>query len=133
MSRIMKHTNVVLLEKAYSDFSKGNWDAFLGVLPDQMTFQVSGKSKIAGKFTKANFVAGYAGQLQELSGGTFQTEIHDVMATDLHATVLATNKVTRAGKTIELRTVHVWRFQEGKPVAWYEYPRDLYLYDSIWS
>jgi ketosteroid isomerase-like protein len=129
----MKHPNVVLLEKAYSEFSKANWEAFLSVCPEQMTFQVPGKSKLAGKFTKANFTANYANQLHELSGGTFQTEIHDVMATDLHATVLATNKVTRGGKTVELRAVHVWRFQEGKPVAWYEYPRDLYLYDSIWS
>jgi ketosteroid isomerase-like protein len=129
----MKHSTVTLLEKAYSDFAQGNWEGFLGICPDQMTFQVPGKSKLAGKFTKSNFVSAYANQLQELSGGTFQTEIHDVMATDLHATVLATNKLVRAGKTIELRTVHVWRFQDGKPVAWYEYPRDLYLYDSIWS
>jgi ketosteroid isomerase-like protein len=129
----MKHPHVVVLEKAYPDFSKGNWDLFLNHCPENMTFQVPGKSKLAGKFTKVNFVSGYANLLQELSSGTFQTEIHDVMATDLHATVLATNKLIRAGKTIELRTVHVWRFQDGKPVAWYEYPRDLYLYDSIWS
>jgi ketosteroid isomerase-like protein len=47
--------------------------------------------------------------------------------------VLATDKLTRNGKTLEYRTVHVWRIENGKPVAWYEYPRDLYQYDAIWE
>jgi ketosteroid isomerase-like protein len=59
--------------------------------------------------------------------------VHDIMASDQHGIVLATEQLVRDGKSVELRTVHVWRFEEGKPVAWYEYPRDLYQYDAIWS
>jgi ketosteroid isomerase-like protein len=105
----------------------------LAALPEQITFQVPGKSPLAGKFTRNSFVQGYATKLQELSGGTFQMEVHDILASDRHATVLTTNRVTRAGKTVELRTVHVWRFENGSAAAWYEYPRDLYLFDSTWS
>ena len=90
-------------------------------------------SKLAGKYTKANFAQDFAMKLQELSGGTLKIEVHDILASDLHATVLATDRLIREGKTIELRTVHVWRFEAGKPIAWYEYPRDLYQFDAIWS
>jgi ketosteroid isomerase-like protein len=129
----MKHANALVVEKFYSEFSKKNWPALLAMCPDQITFQVPGKSKVAGKFTKGNFAQGFAMKLHELSEGTFQIDVHDILASDRHATVLATTRLTRLGKTIELRTVHVWRFEEGQPVAWYEYPRDLYQFDLIWS
>ena len=129
----MKHPNATLLEKLYQDFSKGDLQAVLAACGDQITFQVPGKSKLAGKYTKANFGQDFAMKLHELSHGTLKMEVHDILASDLHAAVLATDRLIREGKTIELRTVHVWRFQAGTPIAWYEYPRDLYQFDAVWS
>jgi ketosteroid isomerase-like protein len=129
----MKHPNVVMLETLYSNFVKKDWNAVLNACPDQVTFQVAGKSKLAGKYSKDNFVQGFATKLQELSGGSFQMEVHDVLASDRHGIVLATQKITQNGKTSELRTVHVWRIENGKPVAGYEYQRDLYQFDAIWT
>lgn len=129
----MKHPNSLLLEKLYQDFSKGDLNAVLAVCADKVTFQVPGKGKLAGKYDKATFASGFAGKLMELSGGSFQAEVHDILASDLHAAVLATCSRLEHGKKIEYRTVHIWRFESGKPVAWYEYPRDLYQYDSIWA
>lgn len=129
----MKHLNATLLEKLYQDFSKGDLQAVLAACGDQITFQVPGKSKLAGKYTKANFGQDFAMKLHELSGGTLKIEVHDILASDLHAAVLATDHLIRDGKKIEMRTVHVWRFEAGKPIAWYEYPRDLYQFDAIWS
>ncbi len=128
----MKHPNTALLEKLYADFAQGNVNAVLAACADQVTFQVPGKSPLAGKYTKATFVQ-FATKLDELSGGTFKLDVHDVLASDLHAVVLATEKLTRGGKTSEYRAVHVWRMENGKPVAWYEYPRDLYQFDAIWG
>lgn len=129
----MQHTNAKVLEKLYQDFSKGDLNSVLGACADQVTFQVAGKSKLAGKYTKSDFVSGFVAKLTELSGGTFKIEVHDILASDRHGVVLATDTLTRNGKTLEYRTVHVWRFEGGKPVAWYEYPRDLYQYDTIWA
>jgi ketosteroid isomerase-like protein len=129
----MKHPHVTVLEKLYSNFSQGNFQEALDLCTDSVTFQVAGKSKLAGKYTKSDWVRGFWSQLKELSGGTFQFDIHDILASDLHATVLGTAKLVRDGKTTELRTVHVWRFENGKPLAGYEYPRDLYQFDAIWA
>ena len=105
----------------------------LDACSDIMTFQVPGKSPLAGKFTKANFIDGFAKKLAELSNNTYKLEVHDILAGDLHATVLGSVKVMTQGKSVELRTVHVWRFGEGRPLAWYEYPRDLYQFDATWG
>jgi ketosteroid isomerase-like protein len=129
----MKHPNTLILEKIYADFSKGDFNSFLGACSEKITFQVPGKSKLAGKYTRADFVPKFVTLLQELSGGTFQFEAHDILASDQHGIVLGMERLNRAGKPIEMRTVHVWRFEGGKPVAWYEYPRDLYVFDATWA
>ena len=129
----MKHPNAVLLEKIYAHFAEGNLQAVLDACSDQMTWQMAGKSQLAGKFTKSNYIEDFLGKAKELSGGTLSIEVHDILASDRHGVVLATDRLTRGGKAVEFRTVHVWRFENGKPVAWYNYPRDLYQYDAIWG
>ena len=133
MQNVSNHPNAVLLSKIYADFTEGHFERMLASLGENVTFQVSGKSALAGKFTKATFVDGFAKKLSTLSGGTFSFSVHDVLASDLHGTVLATVKLTSHGKTVELRTVHVWRFENGTPIAGYEYTRDLYQFDAAWE
>ncbi len=129
----MNHDNAKILEKIYSDFSKGDIPAVLSVCADNITFQIPGKGLLNGKYDKKTVVSGFITKLMELSNGTFKTEVHDILASDRHGVILATDSLTRSGKKIEYRTVHVWRFENGKPVAWYEYPRDLYAFDDIWK
>jgi len=133
MQTPVKHPNAVTLEKLYADLAKGDAKAALSLCSDALTFQVPGKSRLAGKYTKETFASGLLMQQSEMSGGTHKLEVHDIMASDQHGTVLATQRLTRAGKTLELRTVHVWRFDGAKPLAGYEYPRDLYLFDATWA
>lgn len=122
-----------LLQKLYADFAKGDIPAVLTACADNMTFQVAGKSKVAGKFTKADFAEKFLAPMMEMSGGTLQVEVHDILVSERHAVVLVSDHLTRKGEKIQLRAAHVWRFENGKPVAWYEYPRDLYQYDATWS
>ena len=129
----MSHPHASLLEKIYQNFAAGNLDAALSACAENCTFQLAGKSRLAGKYDRKTFASEYYVQLKEMSGGTFKTEVHEIMASDRHGMVLTTNRLTRQGKPVEYRSAHIWRFEAGKPVAWYEYPRDLYQYDSIWS
>ncbi len=130
---MMKHPNVVTLEKMYSSLSKGDFKGFLEPCAEKVTFQIQGKSALAGKYTRDTFDKDFGAKLQTLSGGTFRMELHDVLASDLHATVLMTCKLKRDGKDFEYRTVHVWRFEGTKPLAGYEYLRDMYQFDLIWA
>lgn len=129
----MIDSNVEVLKKIYSQWSEGNVGGVLSHCADTMTFQVPGKSPIAGKYTKANFESGLITKLKTLSEGTYKLEAHDLMSSSIHGTVLVSHSLTRNGKKVELRAVHVWRFADGKPIAWYEYPRDLYQFDEAWS
>ena len=127
------HPNAKTLETLYAHFASGKVAEALSLCADNCTFQLAGKSKLAGKYDKTTFATKFMTTLTELSGGTFKMDVHDIMASDRHGLVLSTDTIMRAGKPTEYRTVHVWRFENGKPVAWYEYPRDLYAFDALWS
>lgn len=126
------HPNVETLNRFYAAFAKGDVAGMLAPCGEAVTFQIAGKSKLAGKYDRAG-LGKLVEAMRTLGGGTLRSDIHDVTATDAHGMVLMTNTVTRDGKKHEYRTVHVWRIQGGRPIAWYEYPRDLYQYDAIWS
>lgn len=126
------HPNVETLTRFYAALAKGDVSAMLALCADPMTFQVPGRSKLAGKYDRTTF-ASLIARMRALGDGTFASDVHDITATDAHGLVLMTNTVTRQGQQHEYRTVHVWRLQGGRPIAWYEYPRDLYQYDAIWS
>ncbi len=128
----MTHPNATVLEKMYADYSKGDVQSMLSACDDAITFQVAGKSKLAGKFTKSDFESKFITPMKELTGNTLKLEVHDILASDRHAVVLA-SELLRNGEKKQLRTVHVWRFENGKPVAWYEYPRDMYAFDEVFS
>ncbi len=129
----MKHPHALVLTQVYSNFVAGHFDQMLELCAPQVTFQLAGKSPLAGKYTRETFAKDYASKLKPLTAGSYHFDIHDILASDLHATVLATIKVTAQGKNHEFRTVHVWRFENGKPLAGYEYARDLYAFDAAFG
>ena len=129
----MKHPNAQLLEKLYADFAKGDLQSILAACADKITFQVPGKSPLAGKYDKSTFAGSFIMKIMELSGGTFKLQVHDILGGEQHTVALTSASFMRGGKTHEYRSAHVWRFEGGKPVAWYEYPRDLYQFDASWS
>ncbi len=126
------HPNVETLKRFYAAYATGDVAGMLAPCGEAVTFQLAGKSKLAGKYDRAS-LGKLIETMKTLGGGTLKSDIHDITATDQHGMVLMTNTVTRDGKKHEYRCVHVWRIQGGKPIAWYEYPRDLYQYDAIWS
>lgn len=128
-----QHPNIAILEKIYADFAKSDVPAILNVCAENMTFNLAGKSKLAGKYTKENVLSDFFAKLVVLSKGSLKVEVHELFASDRHGVALCTDTLMKNGDKVQLRTVHIWRFENGKPVAWYEYPRDMYQFDAIWS
>lgn len=129
----MSETNRATIRSIYDAFATGDYPRALALCDPKVTFQIAGKSKLAGKYDATNFVSGLVSKWSELSGGQYKLEVHDILASDRHAVALASVKFTRQGQTLEYRSAQVWRIENGKPVAWYEYLRDGYQFDTIWS
>jgi len=120
------------LKRLYELWHRGDIAALEAEFPANLTFEIKGQSTLAGKHDRAAF-ARLFGLMKEKSGGSFQSDVHDILVSDRHGMVLSTHKLTLAGKALEYRSVHVWRFENGKPIAGYEYLRDQYQFDQIWK
>lgn len=127
---MQNHPNASVLETLYRSFVPGDAAGVLAVCDPNVTFQLAGKGPLAGKFTAANLNEFFA-RRKEIAGGTYALEVHDILASDRHGVVLASEYAMQDGKKITSRVAHVWRMENGKPVAWYGYPRDLYQFDEF--
>lgn len=129
----MSEANRKTIQAIYDAFAADDHARALSLCDPKVTFQISGKSRLAGKYDASNFVSGLVAKWKELSGGQYKLEVHDVLASERHAVALASAKFARNGQTVEYRSAQVWRIENGKPVAWYEYVRDGHQFDAIWS
>ena len=108
--------NAEAMRKGYEAFSRGDMDALRNELfsPDIVWHQ-GGRNQTSGDYRGTDAVLGLFGKLSELTDGTFQVEVHDVLASEEHAVVLARVRAQRAGKTLEHGEYsHVCHLQDGK-------------------
>src|SRR5712691_7620414 len=110
----MSNANEDTLRTVYDAFAKGDVATVMGVLTDDIQYHISGRSLVAGDYSGKDEVLGFFGKLMELSGGTFQVQVLDILANDLHGVTLTMERGQREGKTLENRAVHVWDIRDGK-------------------
>lgn len=132
---VSNHPHSALLSRFYGFLKEGNAPAAAALCDDKLSFAVPGKSVLAGKYTR-DTLGELVSRLSKHSRESYSFEVHDILSSDLHSTVILTEKlVSAAGAPVEMRAVHVWRFNGGggKPLAGYLYPRDLYAFDDAWG
>jgi ketosteroid isomerase-like protein len=128
------HPNEELIRKGYEAFGKGDLDALRNELFDpNIKWHVAGRSSVAGDYEGVDNVFGFFGKIAELSGGTFNLELHDVLANDTHAAVLATASGQRDGKSLTDHNVHVWHLEGGKAKEFWGHAQDQYAVDEFWG
>jgi uncharacterized protein len=132
-----RHPNArVILEfhEAQGRFYAGGPEAPLRAkLTDDVTWHVPGRSAIAGTYRGMEEVLRYFAARRDLSRATFRIEIHDVLANDERAVILAGGQAERDGKRLVWETVGVFRVAGGKIEEGSLLPFDQYVFDEIWS
>lgn len=116
----MAHPNEQVLRKGYEAVAQGDFAAAAETLAEDVVFHVPGAGLISGEYRGRDAVFEFFAKSQQLSGGTFRIELHDVAATDEHAIALQINRAERNGKTLEARVVGVYHVRAGKASeAWF--------------
>ena len=129
----MSHPNEDLIRRGYEAFSNGDLDTLREVFADDILWHAPGRNPLAGDYKGMEEVFGFFASVAEMTGGTFSLEIHDVLANDEHAVVLAVARGARDGKRFEDRAVHVWHVEGGKAKEFWGHPGDQYAVDEFWS
>ncbi|MBW3665035.1 MAG: nuclear transport factor 2 family protein [Actinobacteria bacterium] len=129
----MAHPNEDIIRQAYAAFSSGDMDALSGSMADDVTWHVPGDSPIAGDYEGKEAVFGFFGKLAELSGGTLNLGVHDILANDEHAVALVRTTASREGRELDQNAVHVMHVRDGQVTEFWSTQDDQAEADAFWS
>lgn len=130
----MAHPNKDLVREAFAAFGRGDIDTLrTQYFADGIRWHLPGRSPLAGDYDGIGQVMEFFGRLLELSGGTFRTELHDVLANDEHAVALYATVAEREGRRLEDNNVSTFHIRDGKVSEVWTQVTDMYAIDEFWS
>src|ERR671919_3178622 len=129
----MAHSNEDLARRGYDAFTRGDMQAVSDVFADDIVWHVVGRSPLAGDYRGRDEVLGFLAKTMEMTGGTFNLEIHDMLANEDHAVALVVARGEREGRTLEDRQAHVLHIKDGKVTEYWGRPGGPYAIDEFLS
>jgi ketosteroid isomerase-like protein len=129
----MTHPNQSLLQSLYDAFSRRDLDTVRTLFADDIVFHQPGRNPTSGDYQGIDEVLGLLRTLGERSGGTFRSQVHDLLATDEHAVALLRVTAERADLAVDVPVVHVWHVRDGKLAEVWAHPVDQHLLDQFWA
>jgi uncharacterized protein len=126
--------NEDLVRQASAAFGRGDISALRDqFFADDIIWHVAGTGPLAGDFEGAAEVIGQLTKIAELSGGSVQPQVHDVLVSNDHTVVLVTISAERAGKQLKLNLVHVIHAENGKAAEVWTHSADPAAAAQFWS
>lgn len=123
-----------LVRAASAAFGRGDHRALQDqFFAENIIWHIAGTGPLAGDYQGIAQVMRLLGKISELSGGTIQTELHDVLVSDDHAVALATIRAERPGKQLQLNLVHVIHSENGKATEVWTQSSDPAAAAGFWA
>ncbi len=127
------HPNLERAREGYEAFASGDLAAVIALFSDDIVWHSGGNNILTGDYEGKEAVLGFFGLLMQETGGTFNNDIHDMLANDDHGVALVTVSATRGDKSFEGRVVHVFHMRDGKMTEFWAFPEDSNLFDEFWA
>lgn len=129
----MAHPNEESLRRGYEAFAQGDIETVLSLFTDDILWHVPGRNQLSGDYRGKDEVGGFFMKLNELTSGTFQVDVHDILANDERGVGLVILRGERNGKTLAANDAHIWHVREGLWAEFYSHLWDQYEFDEFWS
>ena len=124
MSSSTEQRNIEMARKGYTAFNEAHIDDAMETIHDEILWHVGGDNPLTGDYRGKEAVLEFFVKFGQLSEGTYEADIHDILASEEHTVVLGTSTATRHGRTHTSRFVDIihpapdgrakefWRFAE---------------------
>lgn len=127
------HPNLERARTGYEAFAEGDMDTVSSVMADDIVWHVGGDNQLSGDYRGKEEVLGFFGRLMQETGGTFENEIHDLLANDEHGVAIVESSAKRNGKSISDNAVHVFHMRDGKMTEFWNVPTDQGAWDEFYG
>ena len=120
----LEQRNVDLARKGYQAFNEAHLEDLMELMSDEIVWHAGGDNPIAGDYNGKDEVMQLFAKFGQLLEGTYEADVHDILASEDHTVVVGTYTATRHGRTHSARFVDVihpdgagrvkefWRFFE---------------------
>ncbi len=122
------HPTEDLLRQAYGLRNEGQVESLREMIHAEVVWHARG-----GDLLGPDEVLGMLEDSDEVAGGTTSREVHALFANDEYGMVLVTIRAQRGDNRFEDRQVHVFRFEDGRVIEFWEYLGDPKAHDEFWS
>ncbi len=130
---VADHPNADLIRRCYDAFRKNDLATLGSLFAGNAIWHVAGKSPLSGTYKDQDAVFTLFRRVEELSGGTFQIEVHTVLADDEHGVVLTRATARREGKRLRVQGVNVFHVHNGKITEVWQASEDQPAIDEFWT
>jgi ketosteroid isomerase-like protein len=129
-----EHANATMVRRLFQAFRDGDVATAAATIADDVTWHFPGRAGgLRGDHHGRDAVLRFLGRVMELSGGTFQLDLTDVVANDRRAVALFRGRGTRGDRTLDNPTCLHMRIENGRIVELWEFVWDLYHVDEFWA
>jgi ketosteroid isomerase-like protein len=126
--------NVAIMQRAYDAFNKGDLDTLVEIFDESIVWHLPGRSSMAKDYESRDATLAYFGQLGELTGGTFQAQLQELLGGDNDRVVgIQRSTADKDGKHLDVDNCIVFTLKDGRVVDGREHFEDLYAWDEFWS
>lgn len=120
--------------RAYMDaFLDGDIDTARAFLADDVTLNVPGRNPLSGRYEGIEAACGFLQQMKDMTRGSLQFDIVDVLANNQHVVVLFKPSASRPGKSWDSSAITVYRLSDGAIHEITVFQHDLYAFDAFMS
>lgn len=119
-----RERNIEMARKGYQAFNELKLDEAMDTIADDIVWHAGGDGPISGEYKGKQAVMELLMKYGQLTEGTSEFDVHDILASEDHTVVIGTASATRHGRTHTSRFVDVvhpgpdgrakefWRFVE---------------------
>jgi ketosteroid isomerase-like protein len=134
MSSSVEQRNSDLARKGYQAFNEAHIDEAMATIHEEILWHVGGDSPLTGEYRGKDAVMELLVRFGQLMEGTYEAEVHDVLATADHTVVIGTYSATRHGRTHSARFVDVIHpAPDGRAKEYWRFPEDQAAEDEFYS
>ena len=125
--------NESLVRRIFAAFARKEGFALRGLFAEDAVWTVPGGSVMAGTYRGREEIFRFLARLPKETGGTYGSELRDVLASDERAAALYRARGRRHGRELELDQVLLFRIADGLVQEVLALPSDPEAFEAFWS
>jgi ketosteroid isomerase-like protein len=130
----MEQRNVEMARKGYTAFNEAHLDDALETIADDILWHVGGDNPLSGEYRGKEAVLEFFMKFGQLTEGTYEADIHDILASEEHTVVIGTSTITRKGRTHTSRFVDIIHpANDGRAKEFWRFPEDQGADDEFYK